>query len=52
MYVSRAGVFLHRSLLGGALSENDPIHSGIESTGKFRGMKESLFGGGMAGPAG
>ena len=50
MHVSRAGVLRHRSVFGGAESVNDPIHSGIASTDKFRGVKESLLGGGMPCP--
>lgn len=52
MHVSRAGVLRQRSVLGGAERVKDPIHSGIASTDRFRGMKESLSGGGMPSPEG
>jgi len=52
VHVSRAGVLRQRSVFGGAERVKDPIHCGISSTEKFRGMKESLVGGGMPSPEG
>jgi len=45
--MSRAGVLRQRSVLGGAERVNKPIHSGMESIGRFKAMKEPPLGGGM-----
>jgi hypothetical protein len=43
--VSREGGFLHKSVLGGAATVKEPIHSGTTSCGMFNGVKEELAGG-------
>ena len=48
VWVSRAGVLRQRSVLGGAERVNEPIHSGMESIGRFKAMKEPPLGDGMA----
>jgi len=43
--VSRLGGLRQRSVLGGAASRNDPIHSGTESLGMLSAVNDELSGG-------
>jgi hypothetical protein len=43
--VSIDGGFLHRSVFGGAVTENLPMYSGTTSSAMFSGVKEELAGG-------